>query len=46
MKTNEAVDILRRLGEKGILDRSSLKEINKDISIFLKDTAEAEERQL
>lgn len=37
MKTNDAEAILTRLGEKGILNKSVLKEINKDILDFLKD---------
>jgi len=41
LKTNEAVAILSRLGEKGILNKSALKEINKDIKDFLKDSQEA-----
>lgn len=37
MKTGEAVAILSRLGEKGILSKNAYKEINKDISVFLND---------
>lgn len=40
MKTVEAAAILSRLGEKGILSKITLKEINKDISDFLKDKPE------
>lgn len=40
MKTGEAAAILSRLGEKGILSKSAFKEINKDITAFLKEHPE------
>ncbi len=40
MKSNKAVAILSRLGEKGILGKSAVAEINKDIYNFLKDNPE------
>jgi len=40
MKTIEAAAILNRLGEKGILNKTTLREITKDISAFLKDRPE------
>jgi len=41
MKTVKAAAILSRLGEKGILNKNTLKEIHKDITIFLKDQPES-----
>ncbi len=37
MKKNDAVSLLSRLGEKGMLNKPALKEINEDIRKFLKD---------
>lgn len=37
LKTLRAVEILTRLSEKGILGKSILKEINKDIQYFLEE---------
>lgn len=40
MNMNDAEAILSRLGEKGILSKTTFKEINRDISVFLKDHRE------
>lgn len=37
LKTPDAFEILARLSEKGILGRSTLREINKDIATFLEE---------
>lgn len=37
MKKNEAFAVLSRLEEKGILGKSTLREINKDIAGFLSE---------
>lgn len=37
MKTLRAVEIITRLSDKGILGKSILKEINKDIEYFLEE---------
>lgn len=46
MKTDDAVAILSRLGEKGILGEPALTEINRDIFDFLPGYFEEEESKI
>lgn len=43
MKKKEAFAVLTRLGEKGFLGKSTLKEITKDIACFLAEEEENEQ---